>query len=193
MKKLIVCLMTLIVLVCTGCTFNIPKPTEKVVVPEFSDEYLIGISSGGGYGDYYSSIPMRLIVTTDKKLLVCAPPVEEAAAHKLRTDDFEVLAVLELSDEQYDNILKGIDREKLFKMTVEPDNGVCDGDSYYLYLYGSENQIVKRCGAYMPKTAKFMEMYRAVSSNIPREKTWPIWDEYIDRVIECENSMSVDE
>ena len=193
MKKLIVCLMTLIVLVCTGCTINLPKPTEKVVVPEFSDEYLIGISSGGGYGDYYSSIPRRVIVTTDKKVLVCAPSLEEVAAHMLRTDDFEVLAVLELTDEQYDNILKGIDREKLFKMTVEPDNGVCDGDSYYLYLYGSENQIVKRCGAYMPKTAKFMDMYRAVNSNLPKDEINRVMSEYIDRVIEYENSLSVDE
>lgn len=193
MKKLMVCLMALIVLVCTGCTINLPKPTEAQIVPEFSDEYLIGISSGGGYGDYYSSIPSRIIVTTDKKVLVCAPSLEEVAAHMLRTDDFEVLEVFELTDEQYDNILKSVDREKLFKMTVEPDNNVCDGESYYLYLYGSENQIVKRCGGYMPKTEKFMDMYRAVYRNLPKDEINRVMSEYIDRVIEYENSLSVDE
>lgn len=167
-KLCAVLLIVAFVLNCVSCSHT--------PVPELSNEYLVGLSYGGlSWGMIYDCIDARVIVCTNRDILVYMPTTSSELDYE---ETLEKVATFELTEEQYNAINEVLDREKLYNMKVESNTGVCDGDGYYLILYGKDGEIVKKCGAYEPTSKNFMEIYRTVIENIPRDKIVAVRDEY---------------
>ena len=108
------------------------------MTPEFSDKYYLGIIVGNaGWGERYECIGADVIITTDKEVLIFMPNEE---------GEHVQIATLSLTDKQYDNIVKGVNRKKLYLLDPKEDNSVCDGSSKIIDLYGTDQKIVKACG-----------------------------------------------
>lgn len=108
---------------------------------EFSDEYLVGFDFGGlSWGDFYDCISVRVIICTNRDVLVFARSMETVHG---RNGELEQIAELTLTEEQYSNIEKKLDREKLYNMKIKSDEGACDGSSYYLILYDQDKNVAK--------------------------------------------------
>ncbi len=159
--------------------------TEEEVIPEFSDEYLVGLYYGGSsWGEYYDCIDATLIICTNHDVLVYMPTnVDEPYS----VTDVEVVATLTLTDEQYNNIDSALDREKLYTMEIESDSEACDGDSDYLILYDKNQEIAKACGTYMPITEEFCDLYNIVLDNIPCDEINEIREEQIEKLRKMDN------
>ncbi|MCR4617519.1 MAG: hypothetical protein K5669_04945, partial [Lachnospiraceae bacterium] len=140
MKKLVLFLITITALTFAGCA--------KTEIPEFSDEYLVGVDYGGAtYGEYYECIGAMVIVCENREVLV-KMPTPKAAYY--RTGEEEVIATFTISEDQYATIDSIVNQKKLYKMVVKSDSSACDAPSYYLYLYDKDENILKAVGAYMP-------------------------------------------
>lgn len=175
----------------TGCSENegvslpsidglLSKPKDDVNASIFSDDYYLGIDYGGSsWGDYYDCISLYVIVCTDKTVLVLAPPVEDS-----RSEDLVKISSIKMDDKNYENIVKAVDRERLYSLKIESEKDVCDGYSEYLSLYDKDNKLLKNCGAYMPTNEEFREMYKVVYENLPSEELSKIRNEYIEKVRE---------
>lgn len=146
----------------------------------FSDEYLVGFGFGGSsWGTYYDCVDVNVIICTNRDVLVQAPSIETT-----KTDEtgIQLLAKLTLSEEQYANITKALDREKLYNMKIKSNRDVCDGSSYSLILYDQDENVAKVCGAYEPTTKAFNEMYKAVMDNIPKNELSAIRSQYVNEL-----------
>ncbi|MBR3393707.1 MAG: hypothetical protein IKG51_06315 [Firmicutes bacterium] len=162
---------------------EIQNGKEETVIPEFSSEYLIGIDYGGsGWGEYFDCLGAEVIISTDHSVQVYMPTKVENHSVIERG----LIATLSLSDEQYEKIEKAVDREKLFTLDPEPDQSVLDGYSRYLMLYDTDQQLLKRCGGYMPQSKVFNQMYGAVNANLPEEIA-AIREEQIEKLREWSN------
>ena len=149
---------------CSGVKDN--PSSQDVVVPEFSDKYLVGTTFGGsGWGEFYDCLSAKVTVCTNKEIIVELPQTENHSV-----TGYEQAATLTLTDEQYNVIEKALDREKLYTLDPELDREACDGTSYVLTLYGTDDQPLKGCGGYMPQNKEFMYMYRTVQDNLPVEE-----------------------
>ena len=154
------------------------KENKDGQTPEFSDKYLVGFDFGGSsWGEFYDCIDVRVIICTNRDVLVTAPSIETVHAAQKETKQ---LAKLTLTEEQYSNITGILDREKLYNMKIRSNDGVCDGDSYALILYDQDENVAKVCGAYMPTTKAFTKMYEGVMDNIPKEELRAVRNEYVD-------------
>ncbi len=148
--------------------------------PEFSDEYYLGLSYGGSsWGDYYDCISVSIIICTDQNILVFAPPADD-----YRSGKSEEIASVKMDEENYNNIVKAVDRQKLYSLKIKSQKDVCDGYSRYLTLYDKDNNVLKACGAYMPSNKEFNEMCDVVYENLPSDKLDRIRKEYIKKVKE---------
>ena len=162
---------------------EIQNGKEETVIPEFSSEYLIGIDDGGsGWGEYFDCLGAEVIISTDHSVQVYMPTKVENHSVIERG----LIATLSLSDEQYEKIEKAVDREKLFTLDPELDQSVLDGYSRYLMLYDTDQQLLKRCGGYMPQSKVFNQMYGAVNANLPEEIS-AIREEQIEKLREWSN------
>lgn len=147
---------------------------------EFSDEYYLSLSYGGAsWGDYYDCIGVEIIICTDRNILVFAPPVED-----YRSVELIKIGSVKMDEDSYNNIVKAVDRKRLYSLKIESEKDVCDGYSEYLSLYDKDNKLLKKCGAYMPTNEEFREMYKAVYQNLPSEELSKIREEYIEKVRE---------
>ena len=148
---------------------EIQNGKEETVIPEFSSEYLIGIDYGGsGWGEYFDCLGAEVIISTDHSVQVYMPTKVENHSVIERG----LIATLSLSDEQYEKIEKADEREKL-----------CTLD---LMLYDTDQQLLKRCGGYMPQSKVFNQMYGAVNANLPEEIA-AIREEQIEKLREWSN------
>ncbi len=77
------------------------------------------------------------------------------------------IGTVKLSDEQYRNIEKVVDPEELYDMDPQPQTEVMDGSSYYITLYDMDQQVLKKCGGYMPVNKEFRDIYNTIRDNIP--------------------------
>ena len=162
---------------------EIQNGKEETVIPEFSSEYLIGIDYGGaGWGEYFDCLSAEVIICTDHSVQIYMPTKVENHS----VIDRGLIATLSLTDEQYEKIEKSVDREKLFTLDPEPDQSVLDGYSRYLMLYDTDQQLLKRCGGYMPQSKVFNQMYGAVNANLPEEIA-AIREEQIEKLREWSN------
>ena len=159
---------------------------EVVEVPEFSSKYLVGTYYGGSsWGEYFDCLSAELIICTDHTVLVYMPTkVENYSA-----EDWGLIATVTLTDEQYQNIEKAIDREELYLLDPEPEMDVCDGYSLYLMLYDTDERMVKRCGGYMPQNKRFNAMHDSLFANLPREELSRIRDEQVEKLRSEEESL----
>lgn len=185
MKKILLILMCISVMMLAACDKKEPiedEPEKEVVEEkediEFSDEYFVGFDYGGlSWGDYYDCIDARVIICTNRDVLIYLPIIDEENRYAER---LELAETLKLTDEQYENIEKGVNRKKLYKLKIRSNEDVCDGSSTFLILYDKDENVLKACGAYEPSNKKFWEMYRTVLDNVPTEEIGRIRDEYAE-------------
>ncbi len=127
------------------------KPVDEDILNNLSDEYLVGFSNVGGEGPRYAFMSEDNIVTTDGRFICIrgGRTIYEA----------------ELPQEAFEKIKAVADPKKIMKLTARPDDGVCDGSSKYIYLYGEDGERIFSVGAYMPIGKSFMDMYSVLSEN----------------------------
>lgn len=153
-------------------------------VPELSDEYLVGVDYGGAsWGTTYDCIDARVIVCTNRDVLVYMPTTSDVSS---RSKTMEQIAVLKLTEEQYAAINEGLDREELYNMRVGSDTDVCDGSSYCLILYDKDEKVLKECGGYMPTSKSFNAMFDTVVDNIPGDEINALREDYLEKLKERE-------
>lgn len=171
MKKTLLCFLTIFSVILAGCS--------DTVTPEFSDGYLVGMDYGGlSWGEFYDCLDARLIICTDHEVLIFMPSAETVHS----TKELEQIGTVSLSDEQYSNIERGLDRERLYNLRIRSNKDVLDGSSKYLFLYDKDNNIAKKCGCYMPKTKEFIQLYDLILDNLPLGEIQEIRKEYVDKL-----------
>ena len=195
-KKVILCFWMVIVLGIAGCSDMetledndrsgiTSEGSHSKEAVEFSDEYLVGFDFGGSsWGDFYDCLSVRVIICMNHDVMVFGKKME--SVHQ-RDGELEQIAKLTLTEEQYSNIEKILDRQKLYKMKIKSNQDICDGSSYYLILYDKDENIAKACGAYEPTTKAFLKMYDGVRDNIPKDELREIRNEYVEAVRKFEN------
>ena len=170
-----------------GMTTEESVTTEKEPeeIPEFSSEYLLGIYYGGSsWGEYYDCISAKVVICTNHDLLVYMPTNVDGMNS---VSDVQLIETLTLTDEQYANIEKALDKEKLFTMEIESDSEVCDGSSYCITLYDKNQEVAKNCGGYMPMNEEFWDIYDVIIDNIPGEEIEKIRSEQVEKLRKMDN------
>ncbi len=152
-------------------------------IPEFSDEYLVGINYGGsGWGEFYECLDANAVICRNHEVII-------SMATKVEYHDVVEagqIATITLTDEQYENIEKGLNLKKLYTLDPKEDRDVCDGSSYYIYLYGEDDDVVKAVGGYMPDNKYFNKAYALLMENLPMDELNAIRDEQVDKLREEE-------
>ncbi|MBQ6090317.1 MAG: hypothetical protein IJL07_03505 [Lachnospiraceae bacterium] len=157
------------------------NPYESISVPEFSDEYLVGFDYGGSsWGEFYDCLDAKVIICTNHDVLILMPTAESIRYKNMY--EYEEIGKITLTDMQYSNIETVLDREELYTLKIRSEKDVCDGYSMYLYLYNKDNTVAKECGAYMPTTERFIEIYDAVIDNIPGKEISDIREKNVKRL-----------
>ena len=139
------------------------KELEEKENVELSDKYFIGFD----YCFYDIYNPGRIIecrIRYDKK-------VEADYIYVENGEESIETQVFDLTDEQFNNIISGIDLDELYYLDPEeldPDE-VMDGGCVWLFIYNEDDEIYKRCGGFCPKSERFSEMRSAVFSNLSDE------------------------
>lgn len=151
-------------------------------VPKFSDDIYLGYYYGGcGYGTIYDCMSMYLVIHTNHEMDVYMP---DSTSYRSYTQ--ELLATLTLTDEQYENIVKGIDRKKLYTLDPKEQNDICDGDRTDIDLYGEDGKVVKTCGGYMPANKDLKNMERVIYANVPADKLAELREAHIEKLMEMD-------
>ena len=58
-----------------------------------------------------------------------------------------------------------------------------NGDSIFLFLYNSEDEIAKCCGGYETITKRFLSMYNYIVKNIPTDEIIEIRNKHVQKLI----------
>lgn len=158
-------------------THSIEEFIKGVPVP--SEKYLIGLDLGGAsWGGFYDCIGAGVTICTNHELLITMPTKVE----NYTATETEVIATLKLTEKQYQNIEKAVNREELFMLDPMSDEGVCDGYSLYLTIYDENDVPLKNCGGYMPANQYLMDMYRTICDNLPVDEILEIRREQIEKL-----------
>lgn len=135
--------------------------------PDFSDKYLIGFD----YSDYSSiNYSMSTIIVCrvcyDKTLEADFSWHDEASGEEVTRT-----MIFELSDEQYRNIEGAVKPMEIYFLDSECSNyeDVCDGGDSYLFLYGSDDSVLRSVGGFCPTSKKFADIRRVLFNNLPSE------------------------
>ncbi len=138
-------------------------------IPELSKNILVGFGLGAeGFGTKLDCTGGTVRVMTDGTF----------------TFDFmdEIIYEGELSAENYENIVNGLDIRKLYYLKVESNENVCDGNSRYLEFYGPDDTVINRVGGYEPTTRTFTDAWSLLMGNLPIQDMykvlWDVKDEY---------------
>lgn len=183
------------VLAMTGCN---AKPSDEikykeekllnVKVPEFSDVYYCGLETASSNALMFDP-DAKVVICTNKDVLIYMP-VEDKSVYK--DEDYKLIDKATLSDEEYSNIVNSVDRERLYKMDIN-DEPVDDGLSSYIYLYGADDELVKKAGCYGAITSfpeSFWDMRYIIVDNLPDE-AWDIMSRQYTRLhmLQLEDSI----
>lgn len=147
---------------------------EDVDTPEFSEKIFIGASYNAIPSSESGIAPGYIYIYTDKSIvgLVNEEPVYSGT----------------LTDEQYENISE-INRKKLYNTEVKEGQGIFDGESYYLRLFGTDGQIVKELGAYEPDSKYFNSCRSIIFENLPLDEISDCFYEKIMELSEAETGI----
>lgn len=173
MKKIFAYLFSLgMLLVCCSCTLNNNNSVQ------FSDKYLAGFSSGGGYGNYnfWNNLPTEYRICYDGTVEVYMPVVEN-----MEMKDYSLAGSYQLTDEETQSLLKIINQKKLYKLDPKLDKDACDAESKYIILYDENDEELKNCGGYCPTNKDFNEMYKAIKDNFHLEEHKSIREAWIEK------------
>ena len=156
--------------VVSDITENVITPTGSEPLPPVSSKYLIGFD----YSDYnLSSSVIICKVRYDKK-------IEAEYKYTLSTTDFPavqdvrcVTKTFDLTEEQYNNISKGIDLGKLYNTDPMESKieDVSDGSSSCLLIYGEDDNVLKTIGGFAPRSDYYKSIRKLIYDNLPQEFT----------------------
>ena len=146
MRKILGSILIIMLLTLVGCS---AAKTEDI---KFSESILLSINNGApGFGTIEDCVDAEIFIYTDRtiKVVVYHPAELEIAS-------------LEMTEEDYDKLTEIAVPQKISKLKIEEDQGVSDGSSYHIALYGEQDESVCYKGGYMPKGKKFWEVYHGV-------------------------------
>lgn len=131
---------------------------------EKSDIYFVGFDYSS-----YNLFPMSPVifcsVRYDKKIEATFDYTDENG------EDREEVVLFDLTDEQYNNIVNGINLDTLYRLDPklsDPDE-VMDGGSCWLFVYGKDDAILKTIGGFCPTAEKFEAYRRVIFDNLPKD------------------------
>ncbi len=142
MRKLLTIILTAVMLF-SACG----APAETV---KYSENILFSVDFGGaGFGTIADCADAYVYVHTDKT----------AHIFMINSDYSEIIEIgqIDIPDEQYERLKELSDPEKITKLKATSDQDVCDGVSYYINLYGENDEEIFSVGGYMPKEKAFNE------------------------------------
>lgn len=140
-----------------------PDPTINVDwdTVKFSSNYLVGFDYGSY--DLYGLCPIVICKVRFDKTLEVDFTMPDSSKTDIRTYD--------LTDEQFNNIVAGIDVRQIY--TLDPENSdpeeVYDGGSVWLFVYGENDEVIKQNGGFCPRSVAFEQMRRVLFDNLPEE------------------------
>lgn len=174
MKKIWICLLTIgMLFVFCACGTG---------EDEFSDKYLVGnIASASGFEDFdfWESLPQEYRICYDGTVEIYMPTLSE---HEIT--GYEMAGTYQLTVSETDDLRKIINQKKLLKLDPKEDYAVCDGSSRTLTLYGKNDEVLKKCGGYMPRNKDFVSMYSAVKDTLHWEEHARIREAWISKLKE---------
>ena len=165
MRKLLFILLAITMLTAmSGCN---SKPTDNGSVPQttsaqsrqeqqLSDNILFSINYGApGFGTEAQCADAEIIFYSDRSVKV----------FMVDTDFSTIIETgsVELSDEDFEKVSALADRNRIFGLEVT-DGEADDGSSYYITLYGENDEPLTVKGGYMPVSEDFCEIYNGVKN-----------------------------
>lgn len=180
----------------TGCNINqteqeptttpqiepIKKPQTNILDENvvFSENYLVGFDYGSY--DLYGMCPIVICKVRFDKTLEVDFTMPDSSKSDIRTYD--------LTDEQFNNIVAGIDVREIYTLDPEEANPeeVFDGGSVWLFVYGENDEVIKQNGGFCPENESFNQMRRVLFDNLPEEFRSE-YDEFEERSYGTENGM----
>ena len=146
MRKWMTVFCTLLFLL--GMTACAPAKEEV----QYSENILVSFNHGApGYGTREECVDAEIFIYTDRtvKVVVYYPQEMEIASFTITEEDYEALEKVAVAEE-------------ISKLHVEEEQGACDGSSYYISLYDSNDKSIVTKGGYMPQGGEFGEIYRGI-------------------------------
>lgn len=140
-------------LISCGYKENSDSEAEKIT---FSENILFTINNGAaGFGTVYDCLDADITVYCDGTIHV-----------EMISDDgsgvIKDIAVLELTEKDYEALTKIVDREKIYNMNVKEDRDVCDGSSSHIILYDENDKVLVTKGGYMAGGDGYDEVYTEI-------------------------------
>lgn len=177
-----ICLLLMsFMLAACGETPDKEPPQEKKKTSEYSENILLSLNQGAaGWGTIYDCMDAEIFIYKDKSVRVMVYEPEETE-----------LMSFELSEEEYEKILQLAEPSKVAKLKVKNDNDVCDGSSYHIALYDSNDERVVYKGGYMPIGKKFWETYDGIKEILEPYKIYEKLEEYRIMLQELEDNPVV--
>ncbi len=167
MRKILGNILIIILVVMTGCNGG-----EKAENIKFSKNILLSINNGApGYGTIEDCIDAEIFIYTDRTVNV-------VVYHPAEIE----IASLEMSEEDYEKLQEIAVPEQINKLKVENDEDVCDGSSYYISLYGEQDEGICYKGGYMPVGKMFWEVYNGIKEILEPYGINDIVEEYRESV-----------
>lgn len=141
-----------------------PKKSTVIGMPELSETYFVGFDYCSY--DLFSMDPVIIgKVRYDKRIETTFTYTDENG------EKTEEVKFFDLSEEQYQNIVNGINLSKLYRLDPKESDPakVCDGGYTYLIMYGKDDSDIKLIGGFCPTAETYIEYRKVVFNNIPDE------------------------
>ena len=138
---------------------------RKMVPIATSDKYFIGFDYSS-YADPFGMAPViQCVVRYDKSIDATFTKVDENGERYEETQNFK------LTDKQYEHIWGQIDSHEVYYLDPKCSDPakVMDGGSCWLYVYGEDDELLRKCGGFCPRSERFHEIRRILFDNLPDE------------------------
>ncbi len=146
-KRLIILLLSTVMLICS-CT----APAEKI---KYSENILVSIDYGGvGFGTMADCADAEIYFHTDRSVHIFMPDSDYSK-------DIEI-GNFELSESDFEKVKELSDPEKITRIKTQ-EMDADDGTSYFITLYGEDDEEIFRTGGYMPDGKEFWETRDAIT------------------------------
>ena len=150
-----------------------PKETVETTTVEqtdsnFSDNILLSINNGAaGYGTIADITDATITIYTDGTIKVV-----------MDTDEQPEIATLQMSEDDYSELTKIVNRKEISELMIITDSEVCDGSNYFIWLYDKNDEICVTKGGYMPINDDFWDIYDSIKEVLKPYEIENIVDEY---------------
>ena len=135
---------------------------------DYSDNILFSINNGAaGFGTIADCTDATIVVYKDRTVRVF-----------MHTENYPEIAVITLSEEDYNALAELASPAKISRLKTVEDWATCDGSSYYITVYGLNDEELLSKGGYMPIGKKFWKMYKGIKEVLESYGIPELVDEY---------------